>query len=74
MILTLKQSIRSNILNIDKPYFMLLNGYKIRKTKFKKKSSNKQKVILMKNCFTEMEADYNLIRMIKGWNYIIYIT
>ena len=53
---------------------MLLNGYKIRKTKFKKKSSNKQKVILMKNFFTEMEADFNLIRMIKGWNYIIYIT
>ncbi len=33
MILTLKQSIRSlisNILNIDKPYFMLLNEHKIK--------------------------------------------
>ena len=53
---------------------MLLNEHKIRKIKFKKKSSNKQKVILMKNCFTEMEKNYNLIRMIKGGNYIIYIT
>ena len=53
---------------------MLLNGYKIRKTKFKNRIINKQKVILMKNCFTEMENDYNLIRMIKGGNYIIYIT
>ncbi len=33
MILTLRQSIRSNILNVDKPYFMLLNEHKIRKTK-----------------------------------------
>ena len=30
----------------------------------------------MKNCFTRMEDDYNLIRIIniKGGNYIIYIT
>jgi hypothetical protein len=30
----------------------------------------------MKNCFTEIEDDYDLIRMIniKGGNYITYIT
>ena len=78
----------SNILDNDRPDFMLLNECKIGKVKLNIKGnklelSNKQEVGMIykdinyfNNCFTDIEDDYNLIRManIKGVNFIIYST
>ena len=78
----------SNILDEDRPDFMLLNECKLGNAKFNIKGyklelSNKQEVGIiykdiyyLNNCFTNIEDDYNLIRMAntKGGNFILFCT
>ena len=90
-ILTLNETNRaliSNKLDEYRPDFMLLNECKIGKAKFNIKGyklelSNKQEVGIiykdiyyLNNCFTNIEDDYNLIRMAntKGGNFILFCT